>query len=305
MSTRYNNYSSFLKEKFGCRVAKISIDAGMTCPNRDGNISTEGCIFCSARGSGDFTPDKALTIKEQIKKGINLIKDKWPNAKYIIYFQAYTNTYANIDFLKQIYYEALSFEGVVGLSIATRPDCLNKEVLSLLDDLNKKTFLTIELGLQTIHEKTATIINRGYSLDVFEEALNNLNNLNINVVTHVILSLPGESDEDYMETIKYLSGKNIHGIKFHMLHILKNTKLHSYYNKTNFKVLTKKEYVTLVCDSLEILNESLVIHRLTGDGPKDLLIEPKWTLYKRSVLNDINMELKARNTCQGTNYNVQ
>ena len=298
---RYHTLNYYYQNKYGCKVFKVSLNAHFTCPNIDGTKGYGGCIYC-LNGSGDYNDDTDLLtqfneVKEKLHK-------KWPKAKYIGYFQANTNTYAPLNELKEKYELILKQDNVVGLNIATRPDSISDEVLDYLEELNKKTDLVIELGLQTIHDKTADLINRGYHLNEFEDALNKLNKKNINVVVHIINGLPYETKEDMIETAKYLSNKKILGIKIHMLHILKNTKLFKLYLKENFHVLTKEEYVDIVCDQLEYLNENIVINRITGDPDKEELIEPFWLTKKFGVLNEIDKELKRRNTYQGFNRSI-
>ncbi|WP_058486582.1 TIGR01212 family radical SAM protein [Defluviitalea phaphyphila] len=300
----YYSLDFYLRQKFGQKVFKISLDGGFTCPNRDGTISEKGCIFCSERGSGDFTPPSHLSITEQFIKGRKLLEKKWPSGKYIAYFQAFTNTYAPIKELRKKYEEALSIPGVVGIAIATRPDCLDNSVLDLLEEINKKTYLWVELGLQSIHETTASLINRGYSLSCFEDAVNNLFKRKIEVVVHLILGLPGENKNDMLDSIKYINNMPIQGIKLHLLHVLKNTPLHSIYKKNPFHILEMKEYVNLVIDCLEILSPSIVIHRITGDGSKNILVAPTWSKNKRAVLNEIHKTFKLRNTWQGKFFSI-
>ena len=293
---RYHTLNYYYKNKYGCKVFKVSLNAHFTCPNIDGTKGYGGCIYC-LNGSGDYNDDTdLLTQFNEVKQ---MLHKKWPEAKYIGYFQANTNTYAPLSELKEKYELILKQKNVVGLNIATRPDSISDEVLDYLDELNKKTDLVIELGLQTIHDKTANLINRGYHLNEFEDCLNRLNERNINVVVHIINGLPYETKEDMIETVKYLSNKKILGIKIHMLHILKNTKLFSLYLKENFHVLTKEEYVDIVCDELEYLDENIVINRITGDPDVNELVEPTWLIKKFGVLNEIDKELKRRNTYQG------
>ena len=298
----YYSLNTFLRSRFNCKIAKISINAGFGCPNRDGRISHGGCIFCSEKGSGDFACDNTLSIKDQISQGKAQTAKKWPDAKYIAYFQAYTNTYAPIEVLRQKYYEAIECEDVVGLAIATRPDCLDDDVMELLFEISQKTYLWVELGLQTSNEKTATLINRGYNNSVFEDAVKKLNNLKIDVVVHTIIGLPYETNEDMLNTIKYVSQFNIQGIKLQLLHIIRDTKLHSLYLERPFNILTLEEYSDIVIEALSLLPENIVIHRITGDGPKDLLVEPKWSLNKRNTLNTINNKLSKLHKFQGDLY---
>ena len=297
---RYHTLNYYYQTKYGCKVFKVSLNAHFTCPNIDGTKGYGGCIYC-LNGSGDYNDDTdILTQFNEVKE---ILHKKWPNAKYIGYFQANTNTYAPLTELKEKYELILNQDNVVGLNIATRPDSISDEVLDYLEDLNKKTDLVIELGLQTIHDKTADLINRGYHLNEFEDCLNKLNKRNINVVVHIINGLPYETKEDMIETIKYLSDKKILGIKIHMLHILKNTKLFNMYLKEKFHVLTKEEYVDIVCDQLEYLNENIVINRITGDPDINELVEPFWLTKKFGVLNEIDKEMVRRNSYQGIKAN--
>lgn len=296
---RYNSLNSYLKRKFGEKVFKISLDGGFSCPNRDGTISSRGCIFCSEKGSGDFAGNRSESIKVQFEKVKEIMQKKWKSKKYIAYFQAYTNTYAPLDILKNKYNEALENDGTVGLAVATRPDCIDEDVLKLLSEFNKKTYLWVELGLQTSNDNTASIINRGYTLDVFEDCLERLRKNNINVVVHTIFGLPGESHEDMINTIRYLSKKDIQGIKIHLLYLLKNTPMEELYNKGELKFLKMDEYVELVSKAISILPPSVVIHRLTGDAPRDLIIGPMWSLKKWEVLNAIDKCLRDKDIYQG------
>lgn len=297
---RYHTLDYELKKVFGEKTIKLSIDGNFTCPNRDGKISTNGCIFCSERGSGDFS-ERGKTITEQIEKQKYIMSQKWKSNTYIAYFQNFTNTYDTVCNLKEKYNEALKSENIKGIAIATRPDCIDDEIADLLGELNKKTFLWVELGLQTVNNNTAMFINRGHSLKQFDKAVEILNSKNIKTVVHLIMGLPGESKEQMLNSIKYISNLNIWGIKIHMLHILKNTALAKYYENAPFKILTQKEYVDLICDCLELLREDIVVHRLTGDGKKSDLIEPRWTLNKLKVLSDIDETLKIRGSFQGKN----
>ncbi|WP_313339450.1 TIGR01212 family radical SAM protein [Sedimentibacter sp.] len=301
---RYHTLDYELKKIFGEKAIKLSIDGSFTCPNRDGTIGIKGCIFCSERGSGDFNSDRNISITNQIEEQKQIMSKKWKSNTYIAYFQSYTNTYDSVENLKKKFYEALVCENIKGLAIATRPDCIDEQILELLEELNSKTFLWIELGLQSIHDKTAAFIRRGYDLEQFEKSYELLKSKNIRTVVHLIVGLPTENKEQYSETLKYIAEKEIWGIKLHMLHILKNTDLADYYKKNNFKILSRDEYVNIVCDSLELLNPSTVIHRLTGDGKKSELIEPIWTLDKLKVLSDIDKELKLRDSYQGKNFSL-
>ena len=300
---RYNSINYFLKEKFGEKVFKISLDAGFTCPNRDGKISRGGCIFCSERGSGDFTGVSRDLVK-QFNEGKEIMSKKWKTGKYIAYFQAYTNTYATIQELRERYYSVINLEGVCGIAIATRPDCLSNEVLELLQEISQKTYLWVELGFQTSNEETARLVNRGYKNDIYLSAIKNLNLRGIEVVTHVIFGLPGESIQDMLNTIDFVSGTRTWGIKFHLLHLMRNTKMVELYENGKLKFLEQEEYINLIVDSLERIPEDMVIHRLTGDSPRELLIGPIWSLKKWEVLNGIHKRLLERNTWQGKFNNV-
>ena len=296
---RYNSLNKELRRIFGGKVIKLSIDGGFTCPNRDGTKGTRGCIFCGEEGSGEFASSSCLPLKEQVRSQKELLSNKWKADKYIIYFQSFTNTYAPVERLKKLYYEALKIEGVVGIAIATRPDCLDDEVIELLAELNRKTFLWVELGLQTIHEETAKFIRRGYDLAVYDQAIKRLKENNIRVVTHLIIGLPKESREDILESVKYVAKTNTWGIKLHSLYIQRDTDLYDYYLRKPFSIMTLEEYVNIVVDALEILPKSMIVHRLTGDGKRGLLVEPKWTLNKIKVLTSIDKELKNRDSYQG------
>lgn len=296
---RYHSLDYFLKEKFGEKVFKISLDAGFTCPNRDGSVGYGGCIFCSTKGSGDFTLGSKKNITKQFEDMKKIMEAKWKSKKYIAYFQAFTNTYGPVEKLRELYNEALNQEGVVGIAIATRPDCLNEEVIEVLSEINKKTYLWVELGLQTSNEDIAKYINRGYELNVFDEAVEKLNNKGIDIVVHVIFGLPNETTESMLETIKYISLKNISGVKLHLLHLVKDSPLYEIHKKSEIKFLSKEEYIDMICRTLSILPENFVIHRLTGDGPRDTLIGPMWSLKKWEILNEIDKELENRGLYQG------
>lgn len=296
---RYYTLDYYYKHRFSSKVAKINLDANFTCPNIDGKKGFGGCIYC-LNGSSDFKEKVPLLEQFQIRKKV--MQNKWPNSKLIGYFQANTNTYDKLDKLKERYELILKQKDVIGLSIATRADSISDDVLDYLTELNKRTYLTIELGLQTIHEKSATLINRCHTLDCFYDMVCKLRERNIDVVVHIINGLPYETKDMMIETVKYLSNLDIQGIKIHMLSIVKNTKLASLYKNKPFKVLDINEYIDIVCDQIEYLREDIVIHRLTGDPIKEELIEPKWILNKISVLNGIDKELKRRNTYQGIKY---
>ncbi|MDW7669403.1 MAG: TIGR01212 family radical SAM protein [Bacillota bacterium] len=299
---RYRTLSYELKKIFGKKVIKLSIDGGFTCPNRDGTIGEKGCLFCSEEGSGEFAGDSRNTISRQMDQQKKLLKKKWDTELVIPYFQAFTSTYDSISKLKIKYDEALRYSGAVGLAVATRPDCLESDKVELLSKYNKDYLVWVELGLQTIHKKSADLIRRGYDLKVFEDSLKKLNYEGIKAVVHVIIGLPGESKSDIIKTIKYLSSQNIWGIKFHLLHILKDTDLEKYYYKNKFKLLEKDEYIDIICDAIEYLRDDIVVHRVTGDGKKSDLIAPRWSLDKLRVLSGIDMELKKRNSYQGIKY---
>lgn len=298
----YHSFDYMLKERFGEKIYKVALDAGMTCPNRDGTLGSRGCIFCSAGGSGDFAGSRQDSITQQIEKQAASIRQKRGVAKFIAYFQAYTNTYAPVDYLRKIYTEAISHPDIVAISIGTRPDCLDADILQLLDELNQKKPVWVELGLQTIHEATAQYIRRGYPLSCFEQAVSELRKRNLDVIVHTILGLPGESKNDILSTIEYLNHQDIQGIKLQLLHVLKGTDLAEDYLAGKFQVYTMEEYLELVIDCLEHLNPEIVIHRLTGDGPKNLLIAPLWSSAKRTVLNALHRECKLHHSFQGKQY---
>jgi hypothetical protein len=296
---RYYTLDYYYKTKYGCKISKISLNLGLTCPNKDGTKGYGGCIYCSKLGSGEFGGDKTEPLKKQFDTVKKMMDSKWPDSKYIAYFQANTNTYGDLEYLKKSWYEVLDFKDVVGINISTRPDSISKECYDVLDELNKKTDLIVELGLQTIHDKTSKLINRCHTLKEFEDAVKELNKRNIKVLVHIINGLPGETKEDMLDTVKYLNKFNIWGIKIHMLNILKDTALLNMYEKDKFHILSKEEYVDIVCDQLEILREDIVINRLTADGKLEDLVEPKWIIKKFCVLNDIDKEMVRRDSYQG------
>lgn len=300
----YRSLDYMLRERFGEKVYKVTLNGGMSCPNRDGTLGTRGCIFCSEGGSGDFAADVSLSVTEQIESQIALLSGKRPIQKYIAYFQAYTNTYAPVEYLRKIFKEAMSHPRIVALSVGTRPDCLGEEVLDLLEELNRIKPVWIELGLQTIHEKTAQYIRRGYRLSCFDQAVENLRKRNIEVIVHTILGLPGESREEILETMRYLNKKDIQGIKLQLLHVLKGTDLAYDYLAGRFQVYEREEYLDLLIECLENLDPEIVIHRITGDGPKDLLIAPLWASRKREVLNLLHHQMKEQNSYQGKRLKV-
>ena len=294
--------NDFLKEKFNEKIYKVSLDGGFTCPNRDGKVSRGGCIFCSENGSGDFTATKLKSIHAQIEEQIDLVSKKYKGDKYIAYFQNFTNTYAEVSYLRKIYQEALSHEKIVGLAIATRPDCLGDDVLELLAELNKKTFLWVELGLQTLNDDVAKYFNRAYETEIYKEASEKLNRLNIKFVTHIIIGLPKEENDDYLKTAIFAQNCGTWGIKLHLMYVVKNTPLEKLYLNGALKVNTKEEYVEKVVNVLENISSEIVVHRLTGDGDRETLVAPLWSIKKIDVLNSIHKELKRRNTYQGKLY---
>ena len=294
--------NDFLKEKFNEKIYKVSLDGGFTCPNRDGKVSKGGCIFCSENGSGDFTATKLKSINAQIEEQIDLVSKKYKGDKYIAYFQNFTNTYAEVSYLRKIYQEALSHEKIVGLAIATRPDCLGDDVLELLAELNKKTFLWVELGLQTVNDDVAKYFNRAYETEIYKEASEKLNKLNIKFVTHIIIGLPKEEEDDYLKTAIFAQNCGTWGIKLHLMYVVKNTPLEKLYLNGDLKVNTKEEYVEKVINILENISPEIVVHRLTGDGDRETLVAPLWSIKKIDVLNSIHKELKRRNTYQGKLY---
>ena len=296
---RYYSLDYYLKTTYGEKLYKISLDGGMTCPNRDGTLGTRGCIFCSRGGSGDFAESHTLSVTEQIESGKKQSAKKYTGSSYIAYFQAYTNTYASIEYLEKLYTEAITHPDIRILSIATRPDCLSEEILDLLERLNQIKPVWIELGLQTIHEKIARYIRRGYDLPVFEHAVSELRRRGIDVIVHTILYLPGETEQDMLQTIQYLNGQDIQGIKLQLLHVLKDTDLADIYRMDPFPVPEPEAYYGLLGKCISHLRPDIVIHRLTGDGPKDLLIAPLWTCNKRQVLNQLQSYFKTHDIWQG------
>ena len=300
MEEHYYSLNRYLRETFGEKVYKLALDGGMTCPNRDGTLGTGGCIFCSAGGSGDFAEGRCGSIREQIQRAKTRIQAKTDAKKFIAYFQSYTNTYAPVAYLERIFTEAISEPEVAVLSIGTRPDCLGDDVVALLSRLNRIKPVWVELGLQTIHEKTARYIRRGYPLPVYEDVVRRLKGEGITVITHVILGLPGESRKQMLATIDYLAGENRpDGIKLQLLHVLRGTDLAAEYEAGKFRTMEMEEYFDLLFDCLERLPEDMVIHRLTGDGAKRDLIAPLWTGDKKRVMNTMKRELEIRNIRQG------
>lgn len=298
----YRSLDYMLRERFGEKVYKVALNGGMSCPNRDGTLGTGGCIFCSQGGSGDFAADAALSVSSQIDAQIAALERKRPIKKYIAYFQAYTNTYGPTEYLRRIYTEAISHPRIVAMSIGTRPDCLGKEVLDLLEEMNRIKPVWVELGLQTIHERTAEYIRRGYPLSCFEEAAENLRSRGIEVIVHTILGLPGESREDICAMMEYLNEKDIQGVKLQLLHVLKGTDLAYDYAAGKFRVFEREEYLDVLIACLERLRPEIVIHRITGDGPKELLLAPLWASRKREVLNLLHHRMKELGSYQGKQY---
>jgi len=299
----YNTLNAYYRSIYGQKVMKISLNGNFTCPNKDGKSGTGGCIYCTDSGSGDFAGNKQDSLSVQFNKIKAMMHQKWDQGKYIAYFQANTNTYDTVNRLKELYDEALALDpNIVGLSIATRCDALNKEIYDLLESYKDKTDLTIELGLQSIHKETETFMNRCHTLDCFDDAVKELRKRNINVVVHIINGFPNEDKSMMLETVQHLNKLDIQGIKIHLLHIMKKTALGHLYTTKPFKVLTLEEYKDIVCDQIEILDPNIIIHRLTGDAPKELLIEPQWSLKKFIVMNEIDKELRLRNSHQGIKF---
>lgn len=298
----YYSLDAYLKETFGEKVYRISLNAGCTCPNRDGTKGTRGCIFCSQGGSGDFAGNVSVSITEQLKAGKAKLAEKTNCKKYIAYFQAYTNTYAPASYLRPLFMEAISQPDVAALSIATRPDCIPDEILDLLDELGQIKPVWIELGLQTIHEKTAHLIRREFSLSCYDQAVHTLTKHQIPVICHIILGLPGETKNEMLKTVDYIAHSPVQGVKLQLLHVLEHTDLADYYREHPFPIFSMEEYCDLIVDCIERLPDSMVIHRITGDGPKALLIAPKWSGDKKRVLNTIQKRFRERDTWQGKSY---
>lgn len=320
MNRPYYSLNAYYKNTYGHKVYKVALDGGFSCPNRDGTLSRDGCIFCSGDGSGSFTGDKGLwseitdpsfknaeetvskrlPIHEQLETGIKRLSAKIDSdGHFIAYFQSFSNTYGPSELLEEQMDSVLKHPRVIGISIATRPDCLSPDMLQLLEQYSKKTDLTVELGLQTIHPKTADFINRCYPLSTYDHAMKLLEAMGIKVVTHMIIGLPGESSSMILDTARHIGKTHTHGIKLHLLHILKNTKLADYFEHSDYNPLSQSAYIDLLIDCIEILPSDMVIHRMTGDGPKSLLIAPLWSGNKRAVLNAIHHRFKERNTWQG------
>ncbi len=297
---RYYTFDYYLRQTFGGKCAKITLDGGFTCPNRDGTKAYGGCTFCSGRGSGDFCADALLPIAAQFETQRQIMQKKWENARFLAYFQAHTNTYAPLPRLKELFEEALLQPGVVGLNIATRADCLNPEIVEYLHDLSRRTALTVELGLQTVHDATAVRINRGHTTEEFLQGYNMLTGLDVCV--HIINGLPGETHDMMLETAKLVADLHPKFLKIHLLHVLLDTQLAEEYRAGEFEVLTREEYVQIVCDQLEILPPDMVLGRVTGDGPADSLVAPLWSKKKLVVMNEIDKELVRRGSYQGFCY---
>lgn len=298
----YITLNNYLKWRFNHKVFKIALNGNFTCPNRDGKISKSGCIFCSEKGSGDFAGEKSLSFKEQFSSIKEMMEEKWSNGYYIAYLQANTNTYDTLENLRKKYFEIINLDQKIKIfSIATRPDCINDEIIGLLKEINERVEVWIELGFQTSNEKTANFINRGYKNDCLVNAVNKLHQANISTIVHIINGLPYDTFDDMLETVRFLNKLPISGIKIHMLHVMKNTPLAKIYENNPFHLLSLAEYVKIVSSQLSLLNTNIVIHRITGDSPKDLLIEPKWTLKKFVVMNEIDKYMRLNNIFQGCN----
>ncbi|MFA6808609.1 MAG: TIGR01212 family radical SAM protein, partial [Eubacteriales bacterium] len=296
---RYNTFNRHLRMSFGEKINKVSLDAGLSCPNRDGTISTGGCVFCSEQGSGDFAGDSRFSIAEQFREVRLRTLKKWPKAKYLAYFQSFSATYGPVEYLKKVYEEALSIKDVVGLSVSTRPDCIPDDVLEMLAEINSRTYLWVELGLQSVHNSTLKWINRGHDFECFENTVKRLKEKKIRVCAHIILGLPCETREQMLVTAKKTGELGVDGIKLHSLHILRNTPLAEMYEKEKYTLMTMEEYINLVVDVLEILPPDIIMHRLMGDGPAKDIIVPKWTRKKWEVLNGIDSEITRRDSWQG------
>lgn len=294
---RYNNLSTYMKKTFGEKILKVSIDGGFTCTNRLNG--KKGCIFCGDEGAGEFAGSRRLSITEQIDSQIKFLKHKSKSDKYIAYFQSFTNTFAPVEVLRKKYYEALNHSNIVGISIATRPDCIDEDIKDLLSEISKQYETWVELGFQTSNEETAKIINRGYENSIFKEQVLLLHNRGIKTITHIIFGLPFETHEDFMNTVKYINSLPIWGVKFHSLYIYEDSPLYKYYLNTMFKIIEREEYIDAVCDAIEILRQDIIIHRITGDPDKNKLFKPIWPKDKIKVIGNINKELKERDIMQG------
>lgn len=295
----YNSLNGYLKQKFGCKVYKLSLNAGFGCPNRDGTVGLGGCIFCSKGGSGDFAEDCRLTVTEQIERAKSRVSKKVKDGKYIAYLQAFTNTYAPIERLRSVYLEAIKDPDTVALSVATRPDCLGRDVLSLLKEINGIKPVFVELGLQTANNSTAKLINRGYPTEVFDRAVQSLHGIGVNTVAHIIIGLPRETEKDVYNTVRHISALPIDGVKLQLLYVLRGTKLSEMYEAKEFSVLSMERYIAVVAKCIELLPREIVIHRLTGDGPKKDLIAPLWSGDKKTVLNAVNRYFDLHGITQG------
>jgi uncharacterized protein len=299
---RYHTWNYHLRQHFGHKVFKVALDGGFDCPNRDGTVAHGGCTFCSVAGSGDFAGNRVDDLEVQFLEIKEKMHTKWKDGKYMAYFQAFTNTHAPVEILKEKYERVLKQEGVVGISIATRPDCLPDDVVEYLAELNKRTYLWVELGLQTVHERTALLINRAHDFQCYKEGVEKLRKHNIRICSHIINGLPLETTGMMMETAREVAKLDVQGIKIHLLHLLKGTPMVKQYEKGMLDFLSKEDYVTLVCDQLEILPPEMIVHRITGDGPIDLMVGPMWSVNKWEVLNSIDAELKRRDSWQGKFY---
>ncbi len=299
---RINTVNTYLKKKFGCKIVKLSIDGGFTCPNRDGSKGTGGCLFCSSSGSGDMA-DGSGDILSDLNSQIRLLSDKWPHAKYIAYFQSHTNTYAPVEELREKFYKALEHPDVVGIAIATRPDCLPRDVLELLSEINSRTFMWVELGLQTIHKKTSDAMNLCYTVDDYNNAVDSLIERDIPVVTHLIMGLPGETDEMMLESVKHICEKKIFGIKLHMFNLVKGSQMEKLYpDYISFEKM--EDYIDLVISAIELIPFDITLHRISGDAPRSTLISPEWSYKKRTILNGIHKTMRQKNTWQGKNSRI-
>lgn len=299
---RYHTWNYHLRNTFGNKVFKVALDGGFDCPNRDGTVAHGGCTFCSVSGSGDFAGNRADDILTQFHTIKDKMHEKWKDGKYMAYFQAFTNTHAPVEVLRERFEPVLSQEGVVGISIATRPDCLPDDVVEYLAELNDRTYLWVELGLQTVHEKTAQLINRAHDFQCYVEGVNKLRKHNIQICSHIINGLPQETPEMMMDTAREVAKLDVQGIKIHLLHLLKGTPMVKQYEKGLLEFLSFEDYIQLVCDQLEILPPEMIVHRITGDGPIDLMVGPMWSVNKWEVLNTIDAELKRRDSYQGKFY---
>ncbi len=303
----YYSLNEYMYKQFGGKVYKLALNSSCTCPNRDGKVGTGGCIFCSNGGSGDFAPPAYWDFDKQIEWAKENLSSKLKNnkdVKYMAYFQSFSNTYGDLDFLEKLYKKALSYDDIVAISIATRPDCIDKKVVEMLKRLNEIKPVWLELGLQTIHEKSEDLIRRGYGLDLYDNAVKMLNEAGLEIITHLILGLPNENKDMMLQSVKYVCNSGIKGIKLHLLHVLKDTDLAKYYNENAFKIMTLDEYCSLLGEIIQTIPKNIVIHRLTGDGPKKLLIEPKWSADKKNVLNHIHKFFKDNNIYQGKLINM-